>query len=58
MFLIDTMAVSEYSKERPDANVVRWFQSIRFEDACLSVVTIGEIERGIRKYETREGHSN
>lgn len=58
MFLIDTMVISEYSKSKPNAHVLDWFETIRFEDAYLSVVTIGEIERGIAKFEARTGQPN
>jgi toxin FitB len=46
-FLLDTNVVSEALRPRPDARVLAW---LRENDAraWLSVVTIGEIEAGIR----------
>ena len=46
-FLLDTNVVSEALRPRPDGRVVAW---LREHDArsWLSVVTIGEIEAGIR----------
>ena len=49
MFLIDTVVISELRKSRPSASVVRWFRRQRDSDLFLSVVTLGEIERGIEK---------
>lgn len=43
------MVVSELRKARPNAHVVSWVRSLGEGDVFLSVVTIGEIERGIRK---------
>ena len=46
-FVLDTNVVSEAMRPRPDRRVVAW---LREHDArsWLSVVTIGEIEAGIR----------
>ena len=49
MYLIDTVVISELRKSRPSVNVIRWFRSQRDSDLFLSVVTLGEIERGIEK---------
>jgi predicted nucleic acid-binding protein len=55
MYLIDTMVVSERSKEAASRGVEDWLQSIKLEDVFISVVTIGEIQRGIYKLEVLEG---
>ncbi len=47
MFLIDTVVLSELRKRRRDANLVAWFKRQRTADLFISVVSIGEIERGI-----------
>jgi|SRR5689334_23242695 len=47
MFLIDTVVLSELRKRSRDARVVAWMSSQSTMDLYLSVVTIGEIERGI-----------
>jgi toxin FitB len=47
MFLIDTVVLSELRKRRRDAGLVDWFARQRTADLFVSVVSIGEIERGI-----------
>jgi predicted nucleic acid-binding protein len=49
MFLLDTVIVSELRKKRPNAGVVRWVSKQADNQLHLSVVTLGEIERGIEK---------
>ena len=49
MFLIDTVTLSELRKRERDPSVVRWFERQRSSDLFLSVVSIGEIERGIAR---------
>jgi predicted nucleic acid-binding protein len=48
-YLIDTNIVSELRKPSPDPNVTTWIGSVGSEDLYLSVVTIGEIEKGVQK---------
>ena len=48
-YLLDTCVVSELVSKKPDKNVVRWIDGIDSEIAYLSVITIGEIQRGIEK---------
>lgn len=47
VFLIDTVVLSELRSRRRDPGVVSWLQAQRSQDCFVSVVTIGEIERGI-----------
>jgi predicted nucleic acid-binding protein len=49
VILLDTVVVSELRKARPNPRVIAWMRSLNEADVFLSVVTIGEIERGIRK---------
>lgn len=49
MFLLDTVVVSELRKRRPDAGLLRWFKDQPDQALFLSVITLGEIERGIEK---------
>lgn len=51
MFLFDTMVLSETFKRRPDANVVRWLTANRTASVHISVLSVGEITRGICKLE-------
>ena len=46
-YLIDTCAISELSARKPSEEVRRWFASVPDEDLYLSVVTIGELRKGI-----------
>nr|VFJ95870.1 MAG: hypothetical protein BECKH772A_GA0070896_100938 [Candidatus Kentron sp. H]VFJ97715.1 MAG: hypothetical protein BECKH772B_GA0070898_101178 [Candidatus Kentron sp. H]VFK02951.1 MAG: hypothetical protein BECKH772C_GA0070978_101098 [Candidatus Kentron sp. H] len=48
-FLLDTMILSEFRKRSPNARVVRWLQEKAASELFPSVVTIGEVERGISK---------
>ena len=48
MHLLDTNVVSELRKrERCDGNVAAWYSSISDGDLFLSVLTLGEIRKGI-----------
>ncbi|MCL2490842.1 MAG: type II toxin-antitoxin system VapC family toxin [Propionibacteriaceae bacterium] len=46
-YLVDTNVVSQATKQQPNPNVATWFTSVNAEDCCLSIITIGEIQRGI-----------
>ena len=54
MFLIDTVTLSELRKRERDPTVVKWFERQRTTDLFLSVITIGEIERGITRQRTTD----
>ena len=49
MFLIDTVALSELRRRERDPALVKWFERQRTTDLFLSVISIGEIERGIAR---------
>ncbi|NOT48138.1 MAG: type II toxin-antitoxin system VapC family toxin [Acidobacteria bacterium] len=46
-YLLDTCTISEVTKNSPDRNVVSWYESREETRLYLSVITVGEIERGI-----------
>jgi len=46
-FLLDTNVISELIKARPDANVTAWVEATDESLLYLSVLTLGEIRRGI-----------
>lgn len=48
-FLLDTCVVSELVKPKPDAAVVDWIRRQAEEHLYLSVLTLGELEKGIAK---------
>lgn len=57
-YLLDTNVISELRKgERADANVTAWFEGIADEEIFLSVLTIGEIRRGIESVRRRDPDS-
>lgn len=47
VYLLDTNVISELVKPAPDPNVVGWTQGQTPLDLALSVLTLGEIEKGI-----------
>jgi toxin FitB len=47
--LLDTVVLSELRKSRPSKHVVAWMRAQEPSALGLSVVTLGEIERGIEK---------
>jgi toxin FitB len=48
-FLLDTNVVSELVKPAPDRNVRRWIEDAEESLLFLSVLTLGEIRRGIAR---------
>ena len=46
-YLIDTTVISELRRKQPDANVVAWFAARSVQSLFLSVLTLGEIRKGI-----------
>lgn len=53
MFLLDTVVLSELRRRERNRGVVKWIGAQRSADLFLSVVSIGEIERGIVLQQTR-----
>ena len=49
MYLIDTVVMSELRKPQRDTGLVAWFEQQRATELFVSVITIGEIERGIAR---------
>lgn len=57
-YLLDTNTVAELRKgARADPNVRAWFADLAAEDIFLSVLTIGEIRRGIESIRRRDPDS-
>ncbi len=46
-YLLDTNVLSEVRRPQGDADVKRWISSVPTEDLYLSVLTLGEVRRGI-----------
>jgi len=53
MYLLDTVVLSELRRRERNPRVVEWLASQRSSELFLSVVTIGEIERGILLQQTK-----
>ena len=54
MFLLDTNVISEVRKQgRADSGVAEWYASVSDEDIFLSVLTLGEIRRGVERSRRR-----
>jgi toxin FitB len=49
MYLLDTCTISDIVAKQPHPNVLNWFTNQSPETVYLSVVTIGEITKGIQK---------
>jgi toxin FitB len=47
--LLDTMVLSELRKARPSKQVIAWMRAQEPSAIGLSVITLGEVERGIEK---------
>ena len=48
-YLLDTCVISEVIKPRADKNIISWIQNQDEENLYLSVLTFGEIKKGIEK---------
>ena len=48
-YLFDTCVISELVSKQPSVRVVEWVDSLDPDDVYLSVLTIGEIIKGIEK---------
>ena len=54
-YLIDTNVISEVRKgERCDPRVAAWYSSIRDDELHVSVLTIGEIRKGVERVRPRD----
>lgn len=49
MILLDTMVLSEIRKSRPSPKVMAWLKAQKEEQLFISVISLGEIARGIEK---------
>ena len=48
-YLLDTCVLSEFTKPRPSALLERWLADIPDASQFVSVLTIGELEKSVRK---------
>lgn len=55
VYLLDTNVVSEETRAQPDPQIERWLRGISPDAIFLSVLTLGELERGVIRLERRSG---
>jgi predicted nucleic acid-binding protein len=53
-YLLDTCLISELVRKSPEPKVVKWVEECDEESTFLSVLTIGEIQKGIARLEDRK----
>lgn len=54
-YLIDTNVLSEVTRPKPAPAVLEWFTQARLADQWLSVITLGELRRGVALLRHRGG---
>jgi len=50
-YLLDTCVLSEYVKKQPNTVVINWLDQQKEEDLLISILSIGELKKGIIKLE-------
>jgi predicted nucleic acid-binding protein len=53
VYLVDTNAISEAVKERPNPGLAEWVASARAEECCLSILTVAELRQGVARLEAK-----
>jgi len=48
-YLLDTCVLSEFTRRKPEEKVIRWVDRIDEEKIFISVITLGEIQRGAER---------
>ena len=48
-YLLDTCVLSEFTRRKPGEKVIRWVDRIDEEKIFISVITLGEIQRGAER---------
>ena len=46
-YLLDTNAISEWIKPRPDPGIAAWLDEVDEDRTYLSVITLGELRKGV-----------
>jgi len=54
MYLLDTMVLSELRKKECDPGVIQWLSDKTDQELFISVVSIGEITKGITQQDKRD----
>ena len=53
-WLLDTCALSEYAKKAPTLEVIAWLDEQDESSLFISIISLGEIEKGILKLRARD----
>ena len=48
-YLLDTNIISEIIRPQPNIQIHKWLRTVPFESLFISVLTVGEIRRGIQR---------
>ncbi|MGE0423612.1 MAG: type II toxin-antitoxin system VapC family toxin [Reyranellaceae bacterium] len=56
MYLLDTVSLSQAVKRRPDPRYVEWFAQQDNQSLFVSVLTLGEVQKGIESQLGRDPH--
>ena len=48
-YILDTNVISEAINKQPNRQVMNWLREMDYQDLYLSVVTVGEIKKGVEK---------
>ena len=57
-FLLDTCAISEGTRPKPDTGLTAWLKGVDPSQVYLSVITLGELRKGIEVLEDRAKAAN
>ena len=57
-YLLDTCLISELRKTNCNPGVAAWMSSIEPDEAFLSVITLGEIRRGIELHRSKDAKAS
>jgi toxin FitB len=55
-YLLDTNIISELVKQTPTQSVLKWVDTVDNEELYISVITLGEIRKGIAGIQNPERH--
>jgi toxin FitB len=56
-YLLDTNALSEPKRKRPDSKAAAWLRSVDQANLYVSVLSLGEIESGIARLARKDAHA-
>lgn len=54
-YILDTNVISELIAPKPNSNVTRWIEGVDSDHVFISVITVGELKKGIDKLPDSKG---